>query len=353
MEWVKNLLAWASRLVFFGFVFLLVARPFSVYIEPVGLYIPDYMLIIGFSLLGLAWMFLLPFADSCGIGGWMEILSNLCPIELLLMLVFAQYHFWLALALIAALAVLYGLFWWSQRPVSGTRRERRIRHRFFTLASAVLFTVPCVLSLFVYGLDTLHYQPQIELVSRLAAQAEREAGQDAVPADREFLRCFRQKNWETYTREEKLALVQQLADTEAQRLGVPPVEVRAQQEEENSLGHYSESLQNIVVNTDHLDDIAEEVMDTVFHEVYHLYQHYVVNNIDWNSDFSRSAYFATARAWKENQENYIKSDGTEEGYWLYSKQPLEESAREYARERVNETMVLLYETTEDGYILVG
>ena len=94
-------------------------------------------------------------------------------------------------------------------------------------------------------------------------------------------------------------------------------------------------------------------MDTVFHEVYHLYQHYVVNNIDWNSDFSRSAYFATARAWKENQENYIKSDGTEEGYWLYSKQPLEESAREYARERVNETMVLLYETTEDGYILVG
>ena len=66
MEWVKNLLVWASRLVFFGFVFLLVARPFSVYIEPVGLYIPDYMLIIGFSLLGLAWMFLLPFADSCG-----------------------------------------------------------------------------------------------------------------------------------------------------------------------------------------------------------------------------------------------------------------------------------------------
>ena len=45
--------------------------------------------------------------------------------------------------------------------------------------------------------------------------------------------------------------------------------------------------------------------------------------------------------------------GTEEGYWLYSKQPVEESAREYARERVNEIMVLLYETTEDGYILVG
>ncbi len=353
MERVKGLLLWASRLVFFGFVLILSARPFSVYIEQVGLYIPHYALIIGFALLGLVWLFVLPFADSCGIGGWLEILSNLCPAELLLMLVFAQYHFWLALVLVGTLAAVYGLFWWMQRPASGTRRERRIRHRFFTLAAAVLFAVPCAVTLFVYGLDTAHYQPQMELVARLSAQAGREVSQDAVPADREFLRCFRQENWQTYTREEKLALVQQLADTEAGRLGVPPVEVRAQREEENTLGHYSELQGNIVVNMEHLDAPAEEVMDTVFHEMYHRYQHYVVESIDWDSDFSRSAYFATARAWKENQKNYIKSDGSMESYRLYSKQPVEESAREYARERVDETMVLLYETTEDGYILVG
>ena len=45
------------------------------------------------------------------------------------------------------------------------------------------------------------------------------------------------------------------------------------------------------------------------HETYHAYQYYLAKNIDFNSEISKTAYFDTARSWRDNSLNYI--DGHE------------------------------------------
>ena len=64
-------------------------------------------------------------------------------------------------------------------------------------------------------------------------------------------------------------------------------------------------------------------MRTVAHEVFHAYQDYLAENIDWNSAVTDSAYFDEALRWKKNGEDYLRGEG-------YYEQPLEVSARDYS-----------------------
>lgn len=183
----------------------------------------------------------------------------------------------------------------------------------------------------------------MERLNDLIEQASLEVRQGKLTSDQELLLCFQETNWSGYTAEEKLALVKCLADSEADRLGIPSVPLYAGKEEEYTLGHYDRIREEIMIDREYLEGSgAEDVMGTVFHEVYHAYQDYVVKSVDWDSELSHSAYFSTARAWKENQRSYIDSDGTVQGYELYAAQPLESSARRYADQRMDEVMELVY-----------
>lgn len=76
----------------------------------------------------------------------------------------------------------------------------------------------------------------------------------------------------------------------------------------------------------------QDNLRVVCHEVFHAYEYYVVDNIDFDSDMvQNNYYFKNARKWRDNIKNYVPGIVD---YEMYSDQPLEADARQYAEERV-------------------
>lgn len=318
-------------------------RQVSLYIEPLGLYLPPYLLVLVLMVFEVMWSFVLPFHSDCSNGGWLELLSNIFPIQLILLALFAQYHLITMAVFLLVIVGMQVVFRYSRRSVRNTRREKRLRRRVLVLTASLVLAVPSMLVLCVYGVSEKRYQPRIEHLNALIEQASHEVREGELIPDQELLLCFQEKNWSGYTTEEKLTLVKCLADKETDRLGIPPVPLYAGKEEKYTLGHYNIVREEIMIDSEYLAGSgAKDVIETIFHEVYHAYQDYVVKSVDWRSELSHSAYFSTARAWKENQQSYINSDGTAQGYELYTAQPLESSAQRYAEQRMGEVMELLY-----------
>lgn len=131
----------------------------SLYIEPLGLYLPPYLLVLMFMAFDLVWSFVLPLHSDCSNGGWLELLSNLLPIQLVLLALFAQYHLITAMVLLFAIVGTQTVFWYSRRSVRSTRRAKRLRRRVLVFTASLVFAVPSVLVLGVYGLSGKNISP--------------------------------------------------------------------------------------------------------------------------------------------------------------------------------------------------
>lgn len=315
----------------------------NLYFRQLDLHLESTAVLLGLLALEAVWKIVLPFHRSCEIDSWLIVLSNLFPAQLFLLAVFAQYHPVIALVLAVALLVLYLVFRNSQRG-ENKRTARRIRRRFFVLAAAVLFAVPSVLSLFVYGIQSPWYQARVDEAMRTEAMIWREKQLDAPGGIPDFLEGFWQENWAAADDEQRTALLQQLADYEAGQLGIPPVTLRVQRKDGNVWGTYEHDTGRINIDLEHVESSdVRYVMRTVLHEIYHAYQAYVVAQVDWDSEVAYSAYFSTARSWKENWENYVQTDGSEEGNEAYALQPVEASARTYANAELNYLLIFMPE----------
>lgn len=155
----------------------------------------------------------------------------------------------------------------------------------------------------------------------------------------EILLCFREELWRGYSIQEKTTFMQALADMEAEILGIPSVPLMTEKLEAFTLGSYLSKTNEIRIDIEHLaKSSAEECIDTICHEISHSWQHFLVDNIDWESDISKNPYFNQVRAWKENQDHYIQPAGT--AFDSYESQPVEISARAYAEEET--TRILSY-----------
>ena len=117
--------------------------------------------------------------------------------------------------------------------------------------------------------------------------------------------------------------------------GLSPVqyrtEVTVQPLDEDRLGYYSAASRQIVLSRSVLESgTAQETMDTIAHEAFHVQQAYVVENIDWDDAATQAAYYDQARRWLWNDQNGYVSG--EEDILSYYFQPVEVDARAYAAE---------------------
>ena len=117
--------------------------------------------------------------------------------------------------------------------------------------------------------------------------------------------------------------------------GLSPVqyrtEVTVQPLDEDRLGYYSAASRQIVLSRSVLESgTAQETMDTIAHEAFHVQQAYVVENIDWDDSATQAAYYDQARRWLWNDQNGYVSG--EEDILSYYFQPVEVDARAYAAE---------------------
>lgn len=299
-----------------------------------SLYYPESKTSVQFSLLIsiyagflLLWENIVPMRFGCR-GNRFEIFANLFPTGLLLMAVFSQYHPVTAVILLCVPAMLTAVFGIilrrgeRSRGVAHDEKRHDIRAmRFFVTVSAIVFLVPEIFSLFVYDFESRKYTPDTKSV------AAQERAQEETPS---FLKKFCEDEWTKCSSEERITLIQLLSNYEAEKLGIPKVSVVSGRIDLVTLGYYDDEKNEIVVDIEHMrEDSARDVTVTILHETYHAYQYYLAKNIDFNSEISKTAYFDTARSWRDNSLNYIDGHENREGY---SAQPLEESARAFAQE---------------------
>ena len=174
-----------------------------------------------------------------------------------------------------------------------------------------------------------------------AAPAQTQAETTAQLHEKKFLPGFAEDAWETASLDSRTELAKQLAAYELAMLGVPDgTEVMVQPLDEDRLGYYSAASRQIVLSRSVLESgTAQETMDTIAHEAFHVQQAYVVENIDWDDAATQAAYYDQARRWLRNYQNGYVSG--EEDILSYYFQPVEVDARAYAAEETERLQGLI------------
>lgn len=103
---------------------------------------------------------------------------------------------------------------------------------------------------------------------------------------------------------------------------------------DNELGYYIDSDNSIHVWDQYIEHIsAKDAVYIVLHELYHAYQHSIINStaINWDSpDIQTNAYFKMIWKWKQESESYIEGDRWDVNFEAYYDQSLESDARDFA-----------------------
>ena len=319
----------------------------NIYIEPV---VARFLITMGTTI----WLCCSPYKRYCCNGTWTELMFNLVPIEAVLMLNLAQWHF--ATFVIISLVLVFvesALFIGLRRdarkhPVTNKSRRmyKTIFRRCTVLAIAVICVIPCCPSLFMHGLTSPTYQAQQEIWRYIFSEDTEsedtiESVADAYTEYQELWRCLEESTWKHYSVPEKMTVMQRLTDFETQTLGISSVPVTADLIGSYTLGMYNEETNELFINTKYLDTSpVEECIDTICHEVRHALQFQVVNAIDWDNPVFQTAYFDELRSWLHNQEDY--QNAWLGGFEEYHNQPLEVDARDYAATETERIMSYIH-----------
>ena len=349
---IKKILVFISKLSLIGFFVYLLFNPVGMYFEELDLYLYDvfspFMLLIIVSV----WYYLLPYRSSCGKATVFSILFHLIPVELLLLMVFAQYHFAAAillLVLIVAASVAFRFYLRldhekQQSPGMDGACRRRMGRRFFVLVCSVLLAVPAIFGLFVYKLQKPVYQAATD-ASSLSQHSD---DQTKPELSEELLGRMNEDDWKAADIDQKLELLQKIADYEADTLGSPHMHVRVTKLDESTNGQYVHGTENLYIDLGLVNfKSLKEASKTTLHELYHSYQYYVVHQIDWDSELAKTALCQDAAAWKDNYTHYINGHVDAKGYL---EQPLEKSARDFADNEWDRLVyrVYLFEKNRSG-----
>lgn len=291
----------------------------------------------------VVWFSCSPLRKSCCNGQFTELLFNLVPVELISMLVFAQWHFFAAI-LLTFLFLLAEIFMFYQISKEENRHQfSRKRHRYYryifnrcsVLIALVVTVIPCIFAVAVYNFRSPSYEAEQEIWNAIFSELDEgdildiETSDDPYALNSALFSCFKKNSWSDFNASERITIMQKLVDFESEQLGIPSVPVIAEKLDPYTLGQYSDETKEMWIDIEHLmESSVDECISTICHEVFHSAQHYLVANIDWDSEVFQSSYFDELQSWRINEENYIKAEL--HGFDAYENQPLEVSARQYA-----------------------
>lgn len=318
------------------FVYWLSLHPIEICIPEFGLLLSDTFLAAYLFLCTMIWIETSPFRESCE-GTLCEPLFNCIPIMAFLLAVFAQYHPIISIVLLvivitASIILKYicsreNIVLYFSEFVDLTVLTDRVA----VISVSIALLIPCMISLFVYKLHDPNYQARQEIFESLFSSEESEVIEINLQTnsyEMEFLEYFEENKWADSSYEERVDALQNLIDYEADKLGMSSLQLKIESLEKNTYGVYMDSM--IFVDNHHLRyDSVSQVIESTLHEVYHGYEEYIVQNIDWTSELSDTAYFNTARQWMQNSMDYISA---KQDYLAYLNQPLESSANAFAKD---------------------
>ena len=123
--------------------------------------------------------------------------------------------------------------------------------------------------------------------------------------------------WVDLSVKDRLDVLQKVANYEVSYLGLPhELNVTAELLDEGNLGCYIDSIHSININVDFLSKgNAPEILETLAHEVYHAYQHRLVDLYNSTDEqYKDMMLLYRARVYREEFESYVDGDEDYIGY---------------------------------------
>lgn len=338
---MKKRLYKASIVLPLAGVYVVLMDPITISIPDLGIFWRDQFTSFLFAAIAVGWLCCSPLRKCCCNGSFTELLFTLVPVEIFLMVVFAQWHFrifiGLMIMLLVAEAALKIYLRKDEKRYPYTKKRHHMYRNAFrrcsVLLTLIVSMIPCLLSMSVYGFRSPLYRAEETTWNQIIPEVSNsEECADAIHQEHiELIRCFEESRWSKWNAHEKITIMQKLVDLESNRLGIPTIPITASLLDASTLGQYGRTTKELQINIEHLSESpAEECIQTICHETFHSYQYYIVEHLDWKNPVFQSAYFKELRSWKANQADYLIPWVA--GFEAYESQPIEVTARAYAAE---------------------
>jgi len=153
---------------------------------------------------------------------------------------------------------------------------------------------------------------------------------ETIASNINTVRLLQEDEWMQLSMQERLDVLQVIANIEASYLGLPhELNVFSAVMDEKTGGYYVDDTHSIYINLEELSyGTAHEALDTLAHEAYHAYEHRLVELYDDVSPQQQDLLlFNTIAEYRYELSNYI--DGDEDLYG-YATQEIEMDCRRYA-----------------------
>lgn len=271
--------------------------------------------------------------------------GTILTIELLLFLLFAQYH--LLITGVFVIATILFSSWLTDKILDVNKKKRRVTKRLkkccVNCSRSLLTYVLCIALMlpagigfyeeyYKYSLSSEEWATFVEWFNEDSDEVEKEE-KVVIPHEDKIADLLK---WDELNVAEKERVIRSIALIEKIELGISndvEITVSTEKMSDYTCGYYIDSSKEIFINYKYLNEgELEEVLQTILHEMHHAFVHYTIENIDYESELVKdNYYYKQAREWKENVDNYISSDSD---FDEYQNQPIEADARAYAEERV-------------------
>lgn len=311
-----------------------------IYIEQLGIYLGTYMILVPYFMFCMASTIYFDHNPVAKRYKWTPGIVCLLDIEMFFFILFAQYHFIISVLLVAvgtAVVVYFYNRMIKLRPLNArTRKFKRFCKNKSTVVFAYLFAflllIPAGVGVYKEYIDVLTMDEWLTFLETIDLN---DSEISSVDKEKQSLLSMRLSNWTDLSSDERASLLYEVGVRDEQYLGIDnfvSITMSTEKMYPYTMAYYEDNNRIIRINVEHIqNDDARENVETILHEVFHAYQHYVVSTLDFSSDVvQNSYYFADAREWKRNMDNYISG---ELDFDAYEAQRLEADAREYAAER--------------------
>lgn len=164
----------------------------------------------------------------------------------------------------------------------------------------------------------------------------------------ETILLLQEDEWEKLSVQERLDVLQTVANIEATYLGLPhELNVVVAVTDETTSGHYNDRTHTITINPDYIaDESAHDLVETIAHEAFHAYEHRLVDLHNSVSSQERNLLiFDRISEYKDNFENYIDGDDDIYGYIT---QAVETDSIKYAMVAVVDYYTAIEDYVEEG-----
>lgn len=167
--------------------------------------------------------------------------------------------------------------------------------------------------------------------------------EQTIANNMDMLLFLQDEKWSQLNTQEKLDVMQSVANIESHYLGLPnELNVSVVNLENGTLGSYVDGIHTIYISLAHLENgSAHEVLNTCLHEAFHSYQYRLIdayNSTDENVKSLR--IYKKVISYLEEFDNYIDGD---QDFNRYYEQLCEADARKYAKDAVEDYYTKIYE----------